>query len=301
MTEANTNTEIPESILHVGISVFRNYKSTEPEEITRMVTFLTKKFYAEEIARLRSLTNKKERDRLKAALPACTPSGVFTKRENASLVQHSGLMQFDIDFKDNTHIRNYDQLKKQLSNISNVAYCGQSVSGTGYWGLVPIKHPDLHLEHFNSLHKAFASMGINIDLSCKDVSRLRGYSYDEEGYFNFKADVFCSWELNQVSSHIDNINSEGTHILKVEQAVLYLEENKLILCSSYGTWIEVACSLASNLGEAGRPLFQRISLLYPGNDLAETNKVYDGCLKKAYRYTLGTFFFHLKSLKESRK
>ena len=300
MTEANTNTEQPESILHAPVSVFRNYKSTEPEEKTRMVTFLTKKLYEEEIARLRSLTDKKKRDRLKAALPACTPSGVFSKRENASLIQHSGLMQFDIDFKDNTHIRNYNQLKQQLSNIRNVAYCGLSVSGTGFWGLVPIKHPDLHTEHFNSLYKAFKSMGINIDQSCKDVSRLRGYSYDDEAYFNFKADVFCSWEINQVSSH-NNISAEGTDLLKVEQAVLYLEENKLVLCNSYGIWIEVACSLASNLGETGRSFFQRISILYPKNDLVETNKVYDGCLKKAYRYTLGTFFFHLKTLKENRK
>ena len=41
MTEDNTNTEIPEYILHVGISVFSNYKS-----ITRMVTFLTKRCVA---------------------------------------------------------------------------------------------------------------------------------------------------------------------------------------------------------------------------------------------------------------
>ena len=36
-----------------------------------------------------------------------------------------------------------------------MAYCGLSVSGKGFWGLIPIANPDKHRLHFTALKEAF--------------------------------------------------------------------------------------------------------------------------------------------------
>ena len=68
------------------------------------------------------------RGRLKANLPAITPSGLFAYAKAEALQKHSGFIQFDIDLKDNQHLADYNTLYKQLRNIANIAYCGRSVS-----------------------------------------------------------------------------------------------------------------------------------------------------------------------------
>ena len=40
------------------------------------------------------------------------------------------------------------------------------------------------------LTNEFKKFGINIDKSCKDICRLRGYSIDIDAYFNHNASVF---------------------------------------------------------------------------------------------------------------
>ena len=74
--------------------------------------------------------------------------------------------------------------------IKNVAYCGLSVSGRGYWGLVPIHDPAMHKEHFEALQDDFHFIGIKIDPAPGNVASPRYYSYDSNGYFNAKATVY---------------------------------------------------------------------------------------------------------------
>ncbi|WP_232074298.1 BT4734/BF3469 family protein [Spirosoma aureum] len=121
-----------------------------------------------------------------------TPSGDFEYRSASKLKPngHSGLIQFDIDLKDNPHIRNYADLKAQIAKLPFVAYCGLSVSGTGYWGLVPIAFPERHGQHFDALKRVFAHYKINLDDKPRNVASLRGYSYDPAGYFSSQVMLF---------------------------------------------------------------------------------------------------------------
>lgn len=146
--------------------------------------------HSDKVKAIRATDDKEKRDELKAKLPGITPSGTFGYRDQNKLIDHSGLIQFDIDSHDNEHLKNYSKLKEQIINISNVAYCGLSVSGRGYWGLVPIKYPDKHKAHFRALSAAFESFGMRIDQAPKNVASLRGYSFDPDGYFNHNAEVF---------------------------------------------------------------------------------------------------------------
>lgn len=175
------------SCLDVVVSRFEDYyKVTNPKEVNLMVWLQSPK-HAAKVDRIRSIEDKGKRDTEKAGLPAITPSGIFTHRAEQHLVKHSGLIQFDIDIGDNTHLRNYGELKTLICQSPNVAYCGLSVSGTGLWGLVPVACPDKHSQHFDFLKHYFSTRGVMLDTKPRNVASLRGYSFDGAAYFNHAA------------------------------------------------------------------------------------------------------------------
>jgi len=181
------------SILNIEVSCFGNYDTpTNPKQVN-LLSWLQSDKYKDKVDRIRAIEDKTIRDELKATLPAITASGVFSYRAKKNMLKHSGFIAIDIDFKGNETIGNFSELKTQICNIKNVAYCGLSVSGRGYWCLIPIAYPDKHEQHFKTLQWAFKLFGIKIDESCKDVSRLRGYSYDTDGYFNHNPELLYNF------------------------------------------------------------------------------------------------------------
>ncbi|WP_051211248.1 BT4734/BF3469 family protein [Runella zeae] len=179
------------SILDRAVSIFANYNTPHNPKTVTIRQFLTSTKYRDKVEYIRALKTKPERDIIKATLPAITPSGVFTYRASKNLVEHSGLICLDIDYKGNESIGNFDDLKEQLVKIPNIAFCIKSVSGMGYAVGIPIRYPDKHVLHFEALKKIFLQyLEINIDAACRDVTRLRGYTYDDSVYLNDKAVPF---------------------------------------------------------------------------------------------------------------
>ena len=174
-----------QDVLNVTVSCFANYSTPTDPKPVKMITWLTNTKYQPTVDRIRAESQKSKRDADKATLPAITPSGEFAYRaaDNLKPNGHSRLIQFDIDLKDNRHIRNYADLKAQIAKLPFVAYCGLSVSGTGLWGLVPIAYPERHGQHFDALKRIFAHYRIILDDKPRNVASLRGYSYDPNGYF----------------------------------------------------------------------------------------------------------------------
>jgi hypothetical protein len=285
------------SILDIKISAFQNYLATEPTDINLLV-WLNSKKYALEVEQIRNTTDKKIRDKLKSKLPAITPSGLFSKRNSNSLIKHSGFIQIDIDFKDNIHITNYSNLKKQIRNIREIAYCGLSVSGKGYWGLIPISEPRKHKQHFEALFLKFKSLGVIIDKSCKDISRLRGYSFDNDAYFNHSATKFnlvLKKENNRIkpNNYFKTNNSESTRN-SVEKNINALQEKRIDIAIDYETWFSIGCSIANEFGEYGRNYFHIISRISNKYTESKAEKQYNHCLKNRYNYNIATFFFYCK-------
>lgn len=182
------------NVLDKTISIFANYNTPGNPKTVTMRHFLTSSKYRETVERIRAIEDKAERDKLKATLPAITPSGLFSYRAAESLIEHSGLICLDIDFKGNEAIGNFFELKEQLVKIPNVAFCIKSVSGKGYAVGIPLAYPERHGQHFDALKRIFERLGIQIDKACRDVSRLRGYSYDEDIYLNDNAKVFTLFD-----------------------------------------------------------------------------------------------------------
>lgn len=218
------------SVLNVDVSCYKNYYSTEPKNIN-LLTWLSSQLYKAKVDYIRTIEDDDTRAKQKALLPAITPSGLFRERNNDGIYQHSGLMQIDIDYKDNTHLKNYNEIKQQLSNIQQVAYCGLSISGRGYWALIPIAYPNRYIEHFRYLQRRFRDEGIVIDSACSDIARLRGYSYDPQPYFNHAASILQAYDElppikpRQTKEYFSNTSSDAkpwdhyNEVVKIEDVI----------------------------------------------------------------------------------
>jgi hypothetical protein len=210
------------SPLDITVSSYKNAFDTEAKTVN-LLTWLNSDNHKNLVDQIRATPEKTERDKLKTQLPCITPSGLFSERSKRGLITHTKLMAFDIDYKGNEHIGNFKELKRQISNIKNVAYCGVSVSGNGFWGLIPIQYPEKHESHFKALEMGFKRWGVKIDKACKDVCRLRYYSFDIEGYFNHNAKVFT--ELYKEPVKPQPIRQAQSNVIKPLEIAVNLIRN----------------------------------------------------------------------------
>lgn len=151
---------------------------------------------------IRISTNIFEKKRLKTKhLPVATISGTFTERKVEGLKQHSGLICIDIDRKDNLDVADINDFKLKLALLNHIMYCGLSVSGEGLFCVIKISNPEKHKEHFYALQEDFKNMGIVIDKSCSDITRVRVYSYDDDAYFNINSTMYDKILENNINSN----------------------------------------------------------------------------------------------------
>ena len=174
----------------IEISVYRGVRDTTGH-ISTLHDFLNNVDY-NAISEFRATADPARKKHIKQTLPQATISGVFSPTRSAdNLVRHSGFICIDIDHKDNLHIGNFNSLiEDTLSKIEEIAFAAHSVSGQGYFLIIPLKYPDMHTAHFKMLVRKFDDLGINIDRACGDVCRLRCQSYDLHQYINFDAKPF---------------------------------------------------------------------------------------------------------------
>ena len=287
-----------DEVLNVEVSCFANYDTPANPVTIKLLAWLKSEKHRHKIDALRQIEDKGKRDAIKATLPAITPSGVFTYRQESNLVEgsHTRLIQFDIDLKENPQIRNYAALKEQISKLPFVAYCGLSASGLGYWGLVPIASPERHRGHFDALKRVFAHYGITIDTKPRNVCSLRGYSYDPAPYTARQVMLF---ELSDEPPRLKprpfqitaNADLEQTRLEVCIKAVL---QRGLYLGESYGDWYEIGCSLANGFGERGREYYHQVGQHYPGYSPTQTDRQFTACLRANSKATLGTFYLLCK-------
>lgn len=175
-----------ESVLNVNCSKANN-KESLPVDCNLLDELLSDK-YLQQQNEVRTESDMMKQDELKMKMPVLLPSGIFKGAKGAkNLVKHSGVIAIDIDFKDNQHITNFKDFKSEICKISNVAYCGLSVRGKGFFLIIPIAYTDKHKLHFKFIESFFKGKGLVIDQTCINVNRLRYYSYDQEAYYNHGA------------------------------------------------------------------------------------------------------------------
>ena len=208
-------------------------------------------------------------------------------------MRHSGLICVDIDKKDNLHLGNLDTLiQDTLSRIDEVAYASQSVSGNGYFVIIPLKYPEAHKAHFEKLVRDFAALDIVIDRACGDVSRLRCQSYDLHQYINLEAKPYEGLyhepkPIRHVFSYnFSDIDAED----KVTGLCRIISQQHIDLTANYEDWMKIGAALSS-LGESGRQWFHLCSAQNDKYNAAECDRKFNNLLRSNRRIGIGTFFY----------
>lgn len=265
-----------------------------------LLTFLDSDKHKSTVEAIRRETDKTKKDLMKASLPCITPSGTFSpSRKESNLKQHSGFICLDIDLKGNERIGNYTDLKTQIAKIPQVAYCGLSVSGNGYFVLIMLTYPEKHLQHFMALQRIFGGIGIVVDKVCKDVCRLRGYSYDKEAYYNHAAIPFKTFDSPVIKPSYASVKScinqhYSDDSTTVEMYLSQIEKHGIDITGNYNEWFSIGCNFASTFGESGRDYFHKASLFNNGYTYLNTDNKYNDCLKANKSQDLGTFINRCK-------
>jgi len=169
------------------------YYTTHSDQIPKhesVLSFLSDKSAIELCQKIKHVQDPEVRKRLKGFAKCMSISCSAEKRGMSGFVKHTGLIAIDIDFKDNEQILQHPDFFTTMCKLPWIAYFGKSISGAGYFGIVPISNPSKHMAHFDALVAVFASMKIQLDKAPRNVSSLRYQSFDEQAYINHSASRF---------------------------------------------------------------------------------------------------------------
>jgi len=202
-----------------NITIFRNIKETDApfhRPIEAILNRIKDGASKELVKRIRLEQKKQERNELKKQLPAICFSGVFTKRNDASIQEHSGLICLDFDgYEKNKELL---QDKENLTRSPYVYSVFISPSGKGLKVLVKIPQDvDNHINYFNSLEKHFNNS--HFDPAVKNVSRVCYESYDPLIYIN---------ENSSLWDKIDEKEYQEKHQYRDAPTIPITDENKIV-------------------------------------------------------------------------
>lgn len=277
-----------QDIFGVEISIYNGVRDVYGKTCS-LRSFLFDTKHIPEIEKLRSLPTKAERNEIKKRLPMACISGVFKPTRKAeNLVKHSGLICIDFDRQDNLEIENWDEVKQELSKLPFIAYASLSVSGTGYFAVIPLKYPAYHKGQFEKLKRDFAKWGLTIDPACGDVSRMRCISYDPDPYVNEDATLYAGYYVEPKPFFAYQYASDET-LDKVAKCCELIAKHKIDITGDYKSWFTVGCALAS-LGEQGRQFFHVCSAQNPAYKRGESDRKFDNLLRTSKRIGIGSFF-----------
>ena len=205
--------------LEQNITIFKNIKETDTP-FHRPVGHILKRIKngatKELVKQIRFEKRKAERNELKKNLPAICFSGIFNKRNDSSIQEHTGLICLDFDGYEKT--KELLQDKENLTKNNFVFSTFISPSGQGLKVLVKIPNDaENHVNYFNSLEKHFDNP--RFDTTCKNISRVCYESYDPLIYINDKSSV---WDK------IEEKEYEERHRLRDAPTIPITDENKIV-------------------------------------------------------------------------
>ena len=176
--------------MNQNITIFQNIKKIEApfhRPLSVVLERIKNGKSKEIIQSIRSERSKEKRQELKKNLPAVCFSGEFTKRNDNSLVQHSGIICLDFDGYESAYKLQED--KERMMKDKYVLSVFVSPSGNGIKVLVKIPMDvENHVNYFNSLNNYFSSP--NFDKTSKNVSRVCYESYDPLIYVNEDSELW---------------------------------------------------------------------------------------------------------------
>jgi len=239
---------------------------------------------------------------LKASLPCVTVSASFKRKRNLKNIKKKNpFIVLDIDRYAKNKVSacnmclDFDLVKDLFKQIPSCYYVGYSVSSDGkkykdgMYAIIKLHKKTELIQAFKFFKKKLKRIGINIDNSCKDYTRLRFFSYDPNAYYNPSAKSFKVPEKRKIKAK-GNSNVSIDNTKKVETVIELIEANQIDITANYDNWIKVGGSLAGYFGESGRAYFHRVSRFYSDYDHRKCDKKFDSCLK-IKKMSLSSFFY----------
>ena len=147
----------------ITVSMLDSMQSTQPRTVT--------------LGAWAKATKHSNLDTPKKQRPALMPHGHFVGgRSVRHCQQDSGIVQFDIDLKDNPGL-DQDDVKRRCATLPGVLFCANSATG-GMWGIAQLAE-DLD-QQLLDLERA---LGVHLDkANSRSVAALRFASYDPNPY-----------------------------------------------------------------------------------------------------------------------
>ncbi len=250
------------------ISIFEGFNkviANKPlESVLEMIRTGKFKHHIGPLRQLVSDGKEQEYTARKKSLPAFTPSGTFSGgRRNELLLEYSRLIILDVD-----KVENVKQIRDKAEDSIYTHACFLSPGGKGLKILIKTDNSvTKHREAFLKAQTYFEKLlGLKIDPSGKDVTRLCFVSDDPELYYNPNSEVF-------------KIAPEKLLKNDVEKLIEQLNGKRIDITTNYEDWLRIGFALESEFGESGRFYYHEISKFNQDYSAENCNEQYDKCLK----------------------
>ena len=216
---------------------------------------------------------REEKRKLPSFTTQCTFSG---ERSKENMTHYNNVIVIDID-----HIQDVERAKEDIKKLPFVLYCAKSVGGCGLFALVRVGGTIQDFKaYWMALKEDFANIGLQIDESCKDLSRLRFVSYDEKPYINYQATQYNKKKITKPSNHYQapsqthNQNKDCV-LAELQNIMEEVQQNHLQLSKNHSDTLYLANVLSSLCGEQGRKYLHIIRRQRGGYDQQKTDNLYD--------------------------
>jgi predicted P-loop ATPase len=245
--------------------------------------------YEDEVYKIRIEKNDKTRANLKRHLKRVTFSGMFSKREDAGLIEHSGYIAIDLD-----DISEIEETKRLLSEDRFVYSVFVSSSGTGLTVLFKINPSKHRLSFLGISEYILYNYNILPDPQSISVSKPFGVTYDPFIYVAEKqVATFTMYPKEKPVEKVANFafaKSDFDDLLKA------LVQRNISICEGYDEWLKIGFAFVDKFGESGRGYYHVVSSVSKKYTHERTDKQYNYCLrsKNLNLATIKTFYYYCK-------
>jgi len=275
------------------ISLFGSVYNTEPKGNFPLEAYLIEVRdgrYEDLIHKLRNEKDEKIYKKLKESLNRVTFSGTFAKRENASLLEHSGYIAIDFDDLEEPEI-----VKELMKNDKYAYACFLSSGGHGLTTLFrvnPLKHRESYLGLANYLLKTYNQI---CDPQSISVSKPFGVTYDPNIYISdTEVPMFLQYVKEIKVEKILNFAYVQDDFKEILQQV---STKRINLCDDYDRWVKIGFAFADKFGEGGREYYHVISSISEKYSRLRTDKQFNYSIKRTATLklaTISTFYYYCK-------
>lgn len=286
------------------ISFFGKSRMSKPYKRITLAKWIKdyQSHYKDAVLACRSLYGSdKYQEMKKNNLPSVTISGLFDEQRIISkLTKQNPIIVIDIDGKDNPNITDWEEAKKHVLEPKGAFLSSLSVSGKGIYVFIYYDMTKPFLDVFRALKHQYYEMGYDIDNSCKDLTRLRFISYDEN--MIGKTGDIRPFDTVIEKDTIININSfTTTHITDGDTFIYIALLNLIRECgyraNKYDEWLQDAFRLAGWNKKLGFFIFKELSEVSDNYDEdAMCNKWINAC--ETTRYDKDNIVYYYGQLKK---